>query len=60
MPMDFPDLPSLMRAAMVHRFRKPRDDEEEGEFRTALADHVSSIDFIESCEIRTAVGWDKW
>lgn len=60
MPMDFPDLNSLKRAAQVHRFRQPYEDETEVRYRTALADHVQGIDFVESCEIRNGVGWDKF
>lgn len=60
MPMDFPDMDSLRRAASVHRFREPNDGEAEAQYRHALADHVASIDFVESCEIRNKVGWDKF
>lgn len=60
MPMDFPDMDSLKSAAQVHKFRQPRAEESEREFRNALAHHVSSIDFIESQEIRNGVGWDKF
>jgi hypothetical protein len=60
MPMDFPDMKSLIEAAEIHNFRKPRKGESEAEFREDLADHVSKVDFIESEEIRNAIGWDKW
>ena len=60
MPMDFPDMQSLKFAAEVHKFRQPDDSETEVQFRRALADHVRSIDFIESEEIRNGVGWDKF
>lgn len=60
MPMNFPDYASLKDAARVHKFREPRDGEPEIEFRTALADHVRAIDFIESEEIRNGVGWDRF
>jgi len=60
MPMDFPDLRSLEFAAEVHNFRKIKKGETEDEFRSALADHVQSIDYIESLEIRNKVGWDKF
>lgn len=59
MPMDFPDLKSLERAAKDHGFRNKITKESEDEFRTALANHVAPIDFIESEEIRNKVGWDK-
>lgn len=60
MPMDFPDLDSLKRAAQVHHFRQPNQNETEARYRAALADYVQPIDFVESCEIRTGVGWDKF
>jgi hypothetical protein len=60
MPMDFPDYQSLKSAAKVHKFRKPLKGESEDDFREALADHVEGIDYIESCEIRNKVGWDKF
>lgn len=60
MPMDFPDLQSLINAAEVHKFRKPKDGEPEIEYRHALADHVHSYDLIESEEIRNGVGWDRF
>lgn len=60
MPMDFPDMRSLKSCAKVHKFRQPQEDESENEYRAALADHVKPIDQIESMEIRTGRGWDKW
>jgi hypothetical protein len=60
MPMDFPNLDSLKQAAEVHRFRQPLADEPEEDYRRALADHVAPIDFVESQEIRTSRGWDRW
>ena len=60
MPMDFPDIKSLQRAAKVHGFRIITKGETEDDYRNNLADHVSSRDFIESQEIRNKVGWDKW
>jgi hypothetical protein len=60
MPMDFPDMKSLVYAAEVHRFRKPDKGETEIAYRNALADHVSTRDLIESEEIRNGCGWDKW
>lgn len=60
MPMDFPDMKSLERCAEGWRFRKPNEGETEAEFRTALADFVASKDFVESCEIRNKVGWDRF
>lgn len=60
MPMDFPDMKSLIRAAEVHKFRQIRGDETSEEYRIALSDHVINCDSIEGCEIRFGVGWDKW
>jgi len=60
MPMDFPDMRSLIMAAKVHKFRKPDDKEPEVEYRNALANHVKARDLIESEEIRNGCGWDKW
>lgn len=60
MPVDFPDMPSLERAAALHKFRQAREGETEAQYREALADHVAPIDFIESQEIRTSKGWDQW
>jgi len=60
MPMDFPDMKSLLSAAEVHEFRKPDKDETEIQYRNALADHVRPRDFIESEEIRNGCGWDRW
>lgn len=60
MPMDFPTMESLKQAAEVHGFRQPNANEPESKYRLALADHVEPRDFIESCEIRTSKGWDKF
>jgi hypothetical protein len=60
MPMDFPDMQSLIEAAHVHKFRPLNDGESELEYRTALANFVAPKDFIESEEIRNGKGWDKW
>ena len=60
MPMSFPDMASLKRAAEMWKFRKPNEDETEAEFREALADYVHSRDMIEAMEIRTSKGWDQW
>lgn len=59
MPRDFPDMDSLVGAAKRHKFREPAEDESEGVYRMQLADHVQSIDLVESMEIRNKVGWDK-
>lgn len=60
MPMDFPDMNSLIDAAEVHGFREPKEGETEESYRNALADHVAPRDHLESEEIRTGKGWDKW
>ena len=60
MPMDFPDMHSLEDAASIHNFRSLNVGETELQYRQALADHVSSRDFIESEEIRTGHGWNKF
>ena len=60
MPMSFPDMKSLIRAAECHKFRTLNEGETEESYRKALADHVVPIDFIESQEIRTGKGWDQW
>jgi hypothetical protein len=60
MPMDFPDLRSLEVAARVHKFRPLDKDETEESYRSALADHVSTVDFLESEEIRNGIGWDRF
>ena len=60
MPMDFPDMASLIDAADVHQFRAPLEGEAEKDYREALANHVRPRDMIESMEIRNSVGWDRW
>jgi len=60
MPMDFPDMASLKRAAECWDFREPEEGETEIQYRTALADFVQDKDLIESMEIRSGKGWDKF
>ena len=60
MPMDFPDMKSLVNAAEIWKFRGPNPGETEQQYRKALADHVLPHDLIESQEIRTSKGWDQW
>lgn len=60
MPMNFPDMKSLINCAEVWKFRAPNEGESEQDYRTALADFVRPQDMIESQEIRTGKGWDKW
>lgn len=58
--MSFPDMKSLKRAAECWKFRERNENETESAYRTALADFVLPKDSIESQEIRTGKGWDKW
>jgi len=58
--MSFPDLKSLKMAAKVHNFRDIEYGEPTINYRNALANHVKSIDHIESFEIRFGIGWDEW
>jgi len=60
MPMNFPDLDSLKKAAKVHEFRDLQLGESEQEYRNALVNHVRSLDKIESYEIKFKVRWDQW
>ena len=60
MPMDFPDMKSLLMAARIHKFRTPHENESEAEYRELLADHASKNDFLESEEIRYGIGWDRF
>ena len=60
MPMYFPDMPSLNRAAQVWKFREPRPNESESDYRNALADWVQKKDVVESCEIRNKAGWNEF
>jgi hypothetical protein len=58
MPMDFPNMESLVSRAKQRKFREPAEGETEAEFRTAFADFMKDVDLIESMEIRSSVGWD--
>ena len=58
MPMNFPDMDSLIRMGEMLKFRKPNEGESESDYRIALADFDK--DPIESQEIRSGNGWDKW
>lgn len=60
MPMSFPDMNSLVRAADVWSFREKGEEETEIQYRTALADFVQDKDMIESMEIRSGKGWDEF
>lgn len=60
MPMNFPDMNSLKHAAKVWKFREPKPKETIDDYREQLADHVQPKGLIESMEIRTGKGWDKF
>lgn len=60
MPRDFPDIHSLERAAAMWRFRPRNKGEFEFAYRQALADYVQPQDLVESMEIRTGHGWNKF
>uniref|UniRef100_A0AB39CDP0 Uncharacterized protein n=1 Tax=Pseudomonas phage HRDY3 TaxID=3236930 RepID=A0AB39CDP0_9VIRU len=60
MPRDFESPSEVRGAAKRWKFRAQREDESDVEFRAALADHVKGKDLIESMEIRTGKGWDRW
>jgi hypothetical protein len=60
MPMSFPDMKSLERAAENWKFRPREIHETEAEYRSALADFVQANDLVESMEIRTGKEWDKF
>ena len=60
MPMSFPDMASLLNAAQMWKFHAPNKGESEADYRNALANFVQPKDLIESQEIRTGKGWDKW
>ena len=60
MPMDFPNMKSLVNHAAVVKFRAPEVGESEPHYRAALAAHVEPMDFIEAQEIRNGVGWDQF
>lgn len=60
MPMDFEGMEALRRAGEMWKFREPREGELEADYRVALADYVQPRDLIESMEIRTGKGWNKW
>jgi hypothetical protein len=58
--MSFPDMNSLKRAGEMWKFRAPDPDEPEDQYREELADFVVTKDPVESMEIRSGKGWDKW
>lgn len=60
MPISFPDMQSLVRAAKCWEFRERHEGESEADYREALADHVLLRDRVESMEIRTGKGWDQF
>ena len=58
MPIDFPDMESLISRAKMRKFRAPNPDESEKAYRNAFADFMLDIDSVEASEIRTGKGWD--
>lgn len=60
MPMNFPDIDSLIYAAEVHKFRLPKHGENEESYRLELHKHVLPIDRVEAFEIKFKVGWDQF
>jgi len=60
MPVDFSDLPSLLRAARMYSFRDKEETESEVDYRASLARHVTKIDPVAAMEISCGRGWDKW
>jgi len=60
MPRDFESATEVRGAAKRWKFRDQRENESDAEFREALADHVKDKDLVESMEIRTGKGWDRW
>ena len=60
MPMNFPDMKSLMRCAEVWKFRQPHGGEKEADYRRELAKFVLPSDPVEAGEIKTGKGWDLW
>lgn len=60
MPREFPDMKSLERVAAAWKFRERLEDETEAQYRTTLADYVQPKDLVESMEIRTGKGWNRF
>lgn len=60
MPMDFPNMDSLIRHADRVGFRPPTQNETEKEYRESLAKFMRNKDRIESFEIQFGKGWDRW
>ena len=58
MPIDFPDMESLIARAKARKFRAPNPDESEDQYRNSFADFMLGIDSVEASEIRTGKGWD--
>jgi hypothetical protein len=58
MPITF-DSKTLLEQGKIH-FREIKEGDSISEYRNAYADHMEPIDLIESHEIRTGRGWNKW
>lgn len=59
MPIDFPNMDSLINRARLRGFRMPETGETEDAYRKAFSVFMRDIDQLESIEIATGTGWDK-
>lgn len=59
MPIDFPNMDSLINRARLRGFRMPEPDETEDAYRQAFSVFMRGVDMVESIEIATGTGWDK-
>jgi len=59
MPMDFPNMQSLINRAKQRNFRQPNEGETESEFREAFSVFMRGVDIVEAMEIKAGRGWDK-
>ncbi|MDU8350893.1 hypothetical protein RYA05_03175 [Pseudomonas syringae pv. actinidiae] len=57
--MYFPDYASLIRGAQMRKFRQPTEGEPEDVYRAAFADFMTTVDPVESAEIRLGVGYGR-
>ena len=59
MPIDFPNMDSLINRARLRGFRMPEPGETEDSYRQEFSVFMCGVDMIESIEIATGTGWDK-